>query len=118
MSNVFDGREPKRLYEFMYDIFSIPRPSGHEEKIAGYVVDFAMKHGLEYITDELHNVLIRKPASEGMEKVPPVLIEGHMDMVAVKSPDSPHDFTKDPVHLIVEGDWVHGDNLNEIQGSE
>lgn len=108
MSNVFAGREPKRLYDFMYDVYNIPRPSRHEEKIAGYVIDFARKRGLEYVTDKLHNVLIRKPAFTGMEKIPPVLIEGHMDMVTVKSPDSFHDFMKDPIDLIIEGDWVHG----------
>lgn len=108
MPNPFIGREPKRLYDFLYDVFSIPRPSGHEEKMAEYVVNFARKRGLEYVTDEMLNVLIRKPASPGQGNVPPILLEGHMDIVTVKAPDSKHDFLKEPIDLITEGDWVHG----------
>ena len=83
MSNPFSGREPQKLYQFLYEIFSIPRPSGHEEKIADYVIAFARDRGLEYITDALHNVLVRKKGSPGMEQIPPVLLEGHMDIVPV-----------------------------------
>ena len=108
MSYPFAGRSPEKLYRFLYDIFSTPRPSRHEEKMAEYVIDFAKERGLEYITDEMHNVLVRKPASPGMEDVPPVLVEGHMDMVTIKAPDSDHDFMKDPIDLQVEGNWVHG----------
>lgn len=108
MKNVFEGCEPKQLYDFLNDVFATPRPSGHEEKMAEYVIDFAKKRGLEYVTDEIHNILIRKPASAGMEEVPPVLLEGHMDMVTVKAPDSFHDFINDPIDLIVENGWVHG----------
>lgn len=108
MADIFAGYEPKRLYDFLYDVFSTPRPSGHEEKMAEYVVRFARERGLEYVEDELHNVLVKKPASAGMEMLPPVLIEGHMDMVAVKAPDSRHDFLKDPIELIVEDGWVRG----------
>lgn len=108
MANVFSGRQPQRLYDFMFDIFSIPRPSDHEEKIAQYVIDFAKKRGLDYYTDSWHNVLIRKAGSPGMEALPPILLEGHMDIVPIKEPESDHDFLTDPIDLIVEGDWVHG----------
>ena len=108
MANPFAGRKPERLYEFMYDIFSIPRPSNHEEKMARYVMDFAEAKGLEYYTDSWNNVLIRKVGSPGMEALPPVLLEGHMDIVPIKDTDSDHDFLTDPIDLIVEGNWVHG----------
>lgn len=106
MSNPFSGREPQKLYQFLYEIFSIPRPSGHEEKIADYVIAFARDRGLEYITDALHNVLVRKKGSPGMEQIPPVLLEGHMDIVPIKAPGAKHDFLKDPVDLVVENGWV------------
>ena len=112
MENPFKGREPKRLYDFMYDVFSIPRPSGHEEIMAQYVIDFAEKRNLEYYTDDMHNVLIRKNGSVGMENLPPVLLEGHMDMVPIKELDSDHDFLKDPIDLVIDGEWVHGNKTS------
>ncbi len=108
MDKVFNGRKPERLYEFLSDVFSIPRPSEHEEQMAEYVISFAENKGLEYIADSMHNVLVRKPASAGMENVPPVLIEGHMDMVAVKTEGSKHDFLKDPIELELKDGWVKG----------
>ena len=118
MNNPFVGREPSRLYDFMFDVFSIPRPTDHEEKIAQYVIDFAKARNLEYYTDDMHNVLIRKKGSEGNETLAPILLEGHMDMVPVKEPGSKHDFLKDPIDLQIEGKWVHGNKTSLGAGAE
>ena len=67
---------------------------------------FARAHGLKYIQDESNNVIIFKDASKGYEKAPCVILQGHMDMVCEKTPESSHDFTKDPLELVVEGDYV------------
>jgi dipeptidase D len=104
--NPFMNRSPENLYRFLFDVFSIPRPSGKEEKIAGYLVEFARARGLDHYRDSMNNVLIRKQGSPGYESEPPVLIEGHTDMVAVKTPGSSHDFDTDPIDLIVEENWV------------
>ena len=72
MSYPFGGREPVNLYRFLYDVFSIPRPSCHEKKIAEYIVDFAKERGLEYEIDGMFNVLVRKSATPGYEQIPPV----------------------------------------------
>ncbi len=109
MSTVFAGRKPERLYQFLNDVFSIPRPSGHEEQIAGYVLRFAKAKGLRAVTDGMHNVLVYKPGSAGMERLAPVLLEGHLDMVAAKEPQSVHDFLKDPIRVCVRDGWAYAD---------
>lgn len=76
--------------------------------MAAYVVEFAKQKELFYQIDEMHNVLVRKPASRGYEQAAPVLLEGHMDMVTIKTPESKHNFETDPIELVVEGDWVRG----------
>ena len=65
-------------------LFEIPRPSGHLEKITQYILDFGKNLGLETVLDEAGNVLIRKPATPGMENRKPVVLQGHMDISAQK----------------------------------
>ena len=96
-------RQPKVLYHYFEDISAIPRVSGNEKGIAAYVTGVAKAHGLWYYEDALHNVLVRKPASKGLEHLPPVLLEGHLDMVGEKTEDSPHNFDTDPLELVEEG---------------
>ena len=85
-------------------ISEIPRPSLHEEKISEYLYNWAAAHSLDAVRDESNNILIRKPASAGFEDAPAVLLQAHMDMVCVKSADSDHDFSKDPISLVLDGD--------------
>ncbi len=103
------NREPAVLWHYFEDLSSIPRVSKNEAACAAYVVDVAKKHGLWYHEDHVHNVLVRVPASEGYEHLPSVLLEGHMDIVGEKTDDSDHDFSKDPLKLIVEGNILHAD---------
>ena len=106
MEYLIHGREPQSVFRFFEEICAIPHPSYHEEKIADYLVDFAKARGLEYVRDELHNVLIRKPATKGLEEVEPILFQGHTDMVCEKNGDVEHDFLSDPLKLFLDGDLL------------
>ena len=101
--------EPKQVFDWFYKINQIPRESGHEEEISNFLVDFAKKRNLEVIQDEEYNVIIKKKASEGYENSKPLIIQGHMDMVCVKEDNSKHDFRKDPIKMIVDGDFLRAD---------
>ncbi|MCD8293128.1 MAG: aminoacyl-histidine dipeptidase, partial [Prevotellaceae bacterium] len=89
-----------------HSLTQIPRPSGHVEKITAFLVDFGKGLGLETFVDEAGNVIIRKPATPGMENRMGVILQGHMDMVPQKDNDTVHDFLKDPIRTRVDGDWV------------
>jgi dipeptidase D len=84
----------------------IPHPSKHEQKMMEYVVNFAKAKNLEYETDEVGNVVIRKPATPGMENRQGVILQGHLDMVPQANSDANHNFEKDPIKPRIEGVWV------------
>ncbi len=98
----------KVLYYFE-QLNRIPRGSGNEKAVSDYTVSFAKSLGLEVIQDEKNNVIIKKPASEGYENSAPVIIQGHLDMVCEKNTDVVHDFGKDPIKVIYDGDFIHAD---------
>ena len=100
--------EPKGLWSSFYSLTQIPRPSGKRKEIADFLVNYGKSLGLETLQDEIGNVLIRKPASPGMENHPGVILQGHMDMVPQKNSDKVFDFEKDPIEAYVEdnGEWV------------
>ena len=106
MHYIINGRKPEAVFRFFEEICSIPHPSFHEERVADYLVAFAKERSLEYVRDELHNVLIKKPATKGMENRAPILFQGHTDMVCEKNGDVEHDFMKDPLKLFLEGDLL------------
>lgn len=106
MEYVIKGREPEALFRYFEEISAIPRPSHHEEKIADYLVDFARARGLFVLRDEHNNVLIKAPASAGMEDRAPLLLQGHTDMVCEKNGDVEHDFLADPIRLWVDGNLL------------
>lgn len=95
--------EPKAVFNWFYALNQVPRESGHEEGISNFLVNFAKERNLEVSQDEMWNIIIRKPASAGYENAEPVIIQGHMDMVCVKTADSSHDFTTDPIEMVVDG---------------
>ncbi|EJP21587.1 Xaa-His dipeptidase [Peptostreptococcaceae bacterium AS15] len=101
--------EPKEVFDWFYKINQIPRESGHEKEVSDFLVDFAKNRNLEVIQDGQYNVIIKKKASDGYENSKPVIIQGHMDMVCVKEDDSDHDFRKDPIKMIVDGDFLKAD---------
>ncbi len=97
---------PQNVWKNFYALTQIPRPSKHEAKVVAYLKDFGEKLGLETIVDETGNVIIRKPATKGMENRAGVILQGHVDMVPQKNNAKKHDFTKDPIETIIDGDWV------------
>ena len=94
---------------YFYDILKIPRGSDNEQEISNYLVAFAKKNSLQAVQDFNRNVLITKAASKGRENEPPVILQVHMDMVCEKNDGVIHDFLKDPIIPIVEGDWIFAD---------
>ena len=101
--------KPELVWKFFGQLSEIPRGSGDEKAVSDYLVNFAKERNLEVRQDEALNVIFKKDASAGCEDKPTIALQGHMDMVCVKENDSDHDFSKDPIKLIVDGDWVRAD---------
>ena len=101
--------KPALVWKHFAQIVHIPRPSGHEEAIRQYIIDFAKAQGLEWKEDKAHNVYVRKPASEGMENRVGVVIQAHLDMVPQKNNDKQFDFLTDPIEAYINGEWVTAD---------
>ena len=97
---------PKAVWKHFHALTQIPRPSGHIEEITKYLVKFGKDLGLESFVDNIGNVVIRKPATPGMENRKGVILQGPMDMVPQKNNDTVHDFEKDPIETIIDGEWV------------
>ena len=102
MSVLLD-HEVLRLFE---QLSQIPRESGSEKPVSDWIKSWAEDLDLQVDQDESWNLVIRKPASAGYEDHPPVIMQAHMDMVCEKNGDSDHDFTKDPIYLKIDGDWL------------
>ena len=91
---------------FFKEMNKIPRGSGNEKAVSDWLVKFAKDRNLEVIQDEALNVIIKKDASKGYEDAPTIILQGHMDMVCEKNQDTEHDFEKDPIDFIIEGDFI------------
>ncbi len=104
MNNTLKNNE--RVFELFEKICSIPHGSGNMEKISKFCTDFAEKLNLEWYTDDLHNVIIKKPASNGYEDHNTVILQGHLDMVCEKDPDVEIDFENDPISTHIDGDFI------------
>ena len=96
--------ESKEVFKWFEDISKIPRESGHEKEISDFLVQFAKERNFEFYRDSVNNVIIKKRGTAGYENKNAVIIQGHMDMVCEKTKDSKHDFRKDAIELIIEGD--------------
>jgi dipeptidase D len=97
---------PKTVWKHFDAMCQIPHPSKKEAKLVEYVKNFGEQLGLETIIDKIGNVIIRKPATPGMENRMGIIFQGHLDMVPQKNSDKDHDFEKDPIEAFVDGDWV------------
>ena len=97
---------PQPLWDFFAKICSIPHPSYHEEALATYIVEWAKTQQLWCERDATGNILIRKPATAGMENRKPVALQAHLDMVPQKNNATEHDFTRDPIQPWVDGEWL------------
>ena len=104
---VLKDLKPMEVFSFFEELTTIPRTSGDEKKVSGYLVDFAKERKLEVYQDKALNVIIKKPGTRGYEDSSTVIIQGHMDMVGEKTRKSQHDFLKDPLKLRIEKDFVY-----------
>ncbi len=98
--------QPKAVFDCFAEINKIPRPSHKEQKMGAFLVDFGKKHGLETLQDSTGNVLIRKPATKGMENLKTTVLQSHMDMVCEKEAGLNFDFEKDAIQTYIDGDWL------------
>lgn len=98
--------KPENVWKHFYELTQIPRPTGHTKAVEKYVVDFGKSLNLDVKQDKVGNVLITKPASKGMESAPTVILQAHLDMVPQKNSDVQHDFLKDPIETVINGNIV------------
>ena len=106
MENEITKLNPECIWRNFYALTQVPRPSGHLEKVQQFLLDFAKQSGVEAFIDEGRNVVMRKPASAGMENRKGVILQAHMDMVPQKTPESTHNFETDPIQPWIDGEWV------------
>ncbi|MBS4057187.1 MAG: aminoacyl-histidine dipeptidase [Bacteroidales bacterium] len=106
MSKSILDLEPKAIWANFHSLTQIPRPSKKEEKVIAFVKEFGEKLGLETIVDQVGNVIIRKPATVGLEDRMGVVLQSHLDMVPQKNDGTDHDFENDPIQTYVEDGWV------------
>lgn len=104
--NKFETLQPATIWKHFLSLTQIPRPSGQKKQIGDFLVAYGKSLGLETLQDNIGNVLIRKPASPGLENHPGVILQGHMDMVPQKNNDIDFDFTTDPIRACIDGEWV------------
>ena len=106
MSTEVRALEPKALWNNFADLNAVPRPSKKEERVIQFMMDYGHKLDLETIQDEIGNIIIKKPATPGMEDRKTVLIQSHVDMVHQKNADTNFDFSTQGIDMYVDGDWV------------
>lgn len=106
MSAEIKNLSPQHVWGYFYDLTQIPRPTGHMEAVTRFVEAFGKGLGLETLRDGIGNVLIRKPATPGMEDRKTVVLQSHLDMVPKKNASVKHDFLTDPIDAYIDGDWV------------
>jgi dipeptidase D len=103
------GLHPQAMWDHFYEISQIPRCSKEEEKVREHILKIARRNNLESKMDAVGNVVVKKPATAGLEKKPIIVFQGHLDMVCEKNKNTVHDFTKDPIKLVRDGDWIKAD---------
>ncbi len=101
--------EPKQLWNNFTDLNAVPRGSKKEERVIAFMADFGKKLGLETIIDPIQNVIIKKPATKGMENRKTIVLQSHLDMVHQKNEDTNFDFDTEGIKMIIDGDWVKAD---------
>ncbi|MDZ7331237.1 MAG: aminoacyl-histidine dipeptidase [candidate division KSB1 bacterium] len=105
----FEHAKTNEILKWFEQITKIPRCSKKEDQIRSWLLQWAKEHQFATKTDAVGNLVIKVPASPGYEQAPLTVLQGHMDMVCEKTPDSDHDFSKDPIKLIYDGDWLRAD---------
>jgi len=103
---MLENLKPEKVFKYFEEISKIPHCSKNEKELSDYIVVFAKERGIKYIQDDALNVILLKEATKGYEDAEPIILQGHMDMVCEKTSDSNHDFEKEPLELIVDGDYI------------
>ena len=103
---VLSNLKPEKVFYYFEELTRIPRGSYNEKAVSDYITNFAKDRGLEVYQDDLYNVVIIKEAASGRENDPAIILQGHIDMVNEKTPDSRHDFEKDPLDIYIDGDYI------------
>lgn len=98
--------QPNAIWQNFYKLTQVPRPSHHEEKAREFMLKWAKENNIEAVMDEAGNIIMRKPATPGMENRKGVILQGHLDMVPQKNEDTAHNFETDPIQAYVDGEWV------------
>ena len=106
MSDQLKGLKPELVWKYFSEISAIPRGSKNEKKISDYIVETAKKLGLESKRDKVLNVIVKKHSTPGYENVPMLCLQGHLDMVCEKNNDKIHNFEKDPIELVLKGNFL------------
>lgn len=106
MTTEIKNLNPECIWRNFHALTQIPRPSGHLDKVQQFLLDFAKEAGVEAFKDPADNIVMRKPATPGMENRKGIIMQAHMDMVPQKSPESEHDFLNDPIQTYIEDGWV------------
>lgn len=109
-SEIMMDKKTRELVEILKEISAIPRCSGNEKTLRDWLVKWAENNRLEARVDTVGNVVIRVPSSKDYEAAPGIVLQGHMDMVCEKTPESNHDFSKDPISFVYDGDWLTAHN--------
>ena len=109
MSKAVRNLEPKIVWNHFADLNAVPRPSKKEERVIQFMVDFGKKLNLETFVDKVGNVIIKKPATKGLENRKTVVLQSHLDMVHQKNSATDFDFDKEGIKMLIEGDWVTAD---------
>lgn len=109
MTRILENLQPEKVFYYFEEISNIPRGSGNEKAISDYMVAFAKGLNLEVKQDEVNNIYIRKPATPGYENAPTVILQGHLDMVCEKNKKTEHDFEKEGIKLVVDGDFIRAE---------
>ncbi len=106
MTTEIKNLNPECIWRNFHALTQVPRPSGHLDKVQQFLLDFAAKAGVEAFKDAAGNIVMRKPATAGMEGRKGIIMQAHMDMVPQKAPDSKHNFETDPIETYIEDGWV------------
>ena len=109
---VLSGLEPKAVFEYFEKLCAVPHGSGNTKQISDLCVGFAKELGLKWRQDEANNVVIWKDASPGCEDAPPVILQGHIDMVCVKTEDCAKDMAREGLDVRTDGEWVWADKTS------
>ncbi len=104
--NTIKDLQPNAVWQNFYKLTQVPRPSHHEGKAREFMLNWAKENNIEARMDENGNIIMRKPATPGMENRKGIILQGHLDMVPQKNEDTPHNFETDPIQAYADGEWV------------